>query len=283
MKNLIDEYRKSLKLFVTEEIFDIFIFRIIAFILIKAIYRLPITPNHLTLTSLIFGILCGYFIANENIGLAFMFLVVHNVLDCADGQLARIKKSGTLLGRFLDGFVDYIVFATIYIAILINTYSGIQTVAIAVISALSNILHSMIIDHMRYEFASYVQKGESFVYNELESIEQLYHKGKWSNKNLFKRFMLYMDLQYHKNQVSFKKLLASSFKNVDGNLYYKKNKKLMFLWMFIGPTTHIVAILFLLLIDEIKYYFWLNIIIFNIYMIVLLFFQRKNNRQFIKN
>ena len=37
-----------------------------------------------------------------------------NILDCADGQIARLKKNGTKVGRIVDGFIDYIVSTAVF-------------------------------------------------------------------------------------------------------------------------------------------------------------------------
>ena len=49
-----------------------------------------------------------------------MFYLLFNVLDCSDGQLARIKKNGTSVGRLLDGIADYIAAIAIYAGIAIG-------------------------------------------------------------------------------------------------------------------------------------------------------------------
>ena len=95
-----------------EEAIDLFFYRPIAFLLVKSIYRTNITPDHLTLGAIILGLTGGFFYAfglqqTSIIGAIFYILFV--ILDCSDGQLARLKKNGTKIGRLLDGIADYIV------------------------------------------------------------------------------------------------------------------------------------------------------------------------------
>ena len=51
-----------------------------------------------------------------------------NVFDCADGQLARLKKNGTRVGRIIDGLIDYVTavatFTGIGIALSFNPEFG---------------------------------------------------------------------------------------------------------------------------------------------------------------
>ena len=46
-------------------------------------------------------------------------LIIYDVFDCADGQLARLKGTGTITGRIVDGFADYIVVVLTYFGIRI--------------------------------------------------------------------------------------------------------------------------------------------------------------------
>lgn len=57
------EYKKSLKSIEVEEIFDLFFYRPLAFILVKIIYPTNITPNQLTIGAIIMGIIGGIFYA----------------------------------------------------------------------------------------------------------------------------------------------------------------------------------------------------------------------------
>ena len=118
--SLYTEYKKSLKMLEVEEVLDLIIFRPPAFLLVKLIYQTSITPNQITWVSLFFGIF-GAFLITFGTATAFILaaicFIIYNILDCSDGQLARLQSSGTLTGRIVDGFADYIVAVTSYLAI----------------------------------------------------------------------------------------------------------------------------------------------------------------------
>ncbi len=42
---------------------------------------------------------------------------LYNIIDCSDGQLARLKKNGTHTGRIIDGSADYITAAFVFIGL----------------------------------------------------------------------------------------------------------------------------------------------------------------------
>ena len=61
--SLYTEYRRSLKMPEVEEVLDLFLYRPLAFILVKSIYSTNITPNMLTLASIVVSIVAGCFYA----------------------------------------------------------------------------------------------------------------------------------------------------------------------------------------------------------------------------
>ena len=92
----------------------------LAFLLVKAIYSTNITPNQLTVISMVFGVIGGFFYSFGNHSafiIGAILVLLYNVVDCSDGQLARLKKNGTAVGRILDGIADYVVSVAVYFGI----------------------------------------------------------------------------------------------------------------------------------------------------------------------
>src|SRR5271169_1636711 len=111
---LIDEYKRSLKMPEAEEVFDLLLYRPVAFLFVKAAYCSPITPNQVTFLSMVAGLVAAWFFST---GSAALFYAVANILDCSDGQLARLQNSGTLMGRVVDGVADYISSVAIFLSL----------------------------------------------------------------------------------------------------------------------------------------------------------------------
>src|SRR3954467_7501845 len=111
------EYKKSLKMLEVEEYFDLFFYRPLAFLLVKTVYRTNITPNQLTIVAIFIGLACGIVYAQGPAywALGAICFALYNIVDCSDGQLARIKKNGTHAGRVVDGLADYISTAAAFI------------------------------------------------------------------------------------------------------------------------------------------------------------------------
>ena len=82
--------------------------------------RFGISANTVTFLSLLFGVGGSFFFYSRHplinfIGFVFEYIAL--VLDCSDGQVARLTHTGSQLGRFLDGTVDSLNFIAIYIVL----------------------------------------------------------------------------------------------------------------------------------------------------------------------
>ncbi len=66
------------------------------------------TPIHVTLLFGISGLISAYFILHKQYILSAFFLILKSGIDAADGELARLKKSPSYSGRFLDSVFDII-------------------------------------------------------------------------------------------------------------------------------------------------------------------------------
>jgi phosphatidylglycerophosphate synthase len=111
-----------------EEPIDFWLNRPLASILVKGLAPLPISPNQVTVLSGLVGLLSGVVIATSPIdnpwqvplGGAVLYLSI--LLDCADGQLARLRGESSMVGRFLDGVVDVVSIGGAYVGFAIFLY-----------------------------------------------------------------------------------------------------------------------------------------------------------------
>ena len=82
--------------------------------------RLGISANAVTLLSLFFGIGGSllFYTSNRWINLLGMALVLFSaILDCCDGQVARLTGTSSQLGRVLDGAADFLNYLAIYLVL----------------------------------------------------------------------------------------------------------------------------------------------------------------------
>ena len=127
-KQIFRDYKKSIKHAVFDETLTLYILRPIAFVFVKLLYPTSITPNQVSLMTIIVGTISGYFFSRGTvtsfvIGGSLYFLCM--VSDCVDGMIARLKNSGTAVGRIIDGFADYIVAISVYVGMAIGFEKGV--------------------------------------------------------------------------------------------------------------------------------------------------------------
>lgn len=66
------------------------------------------TPIHVTLLFGLSGLIAIYFIHTNHYILAGFFIILKSGIDAADGELARLKKTPSYSGRYLDSVFDII-------------------------------------------------------------------------------------------------------------------------------------------------------------------------------
>jgi len=95
-----------------EDPVNLWLHRPLAYGLVAAIYRTPITPNQITLLAMLCGFTAGalWFVGTPRLMLVGGALLwTSSILDGADGILARAKQLHSELGRALDGSADMLV------------------------------------------------------------------------------------------------------------------------------------------------------------------------------
>ena len=113
-------YKQSVKSDFSDERINVYVIRPVAGLLVKHLYRTPVTPNHLTIAATVVGLgaACLYALnMTVTTMLAGLTITLKDLLDSADGQLARAKNTYSRAGRFLDSISDFIVNLTVFAAI----------------------------------------------------------------------------------------------------------------------------------------------------------------------
>ena len=92
----------------------------VALALSRVFIRLGLHPNVVTMMSMTCGVCGGALFLPRNIWLNILgvFLqIMAAILDCCDGQVARLTDQRSQLGRVLDGVADGVNFAAVYLAL----------------------------------------------------------------------------------------------------------------------------------------------------------------------
>ena len=104
-------FRDSLKsdAYYADELINIYLLRPVASVIVWLLSPTPVTPNQLTLAAIVVGFAAAAAYAGGPIVLAALLVSAKDILDDADGQLARAKQMYSRRGRFLDSIGDFAV------------------------------------------------------------------------------------------------------------------------------------------------------------------------------
>ncbi|MBT6050176.1 MAG: CDP-alcohol phosphatidyltransferase family protein [Candidatus Scalindua sp.] len=131
-------------------IIDRYIIRKISRFITGLLIKTPVTPNLVTIISLILGIFSAAFFshgAHTYTIIAGVFYFVSTVFDQCDGEVARFKHMTSDFGKTFDIIVDSIVNATITIGVTIAIYetNGSSLTIIAGLLAMTGIVISLLL------------------------------------------------------------------------------------------------------------------------------------------
>lgn len=127
------EFNKSLKSLDTEDWFDRHIKRPFSFLIAWKLTPTEISPNMVTIISMFIGAGSTFFFAHSSYHyagvnglimnvIACLMLMFADVLDCVDGQLARLSGKRSKWGRILDGSAGYVWFIPLYLGLVYRFY-----------------------------------------------------------------------------------------------------------------------------------------------------------------
>jgi len=257
-----------------EEILDLIFYRPLAYVVVKILYRTNLTPNQITFIAIIWAVLGAVLFVKEYVILAGIFFILYDVFDCADGMVARLKKNGTPIGRVVDGFADYIATGAAYLAIgfgFANNSSDPRLYWILTIAAAaSNIFHAVSLDYYRNRYLDYAFDRKSLLGDDLSEHLKAYNElkqkpGNYFSKALYKIYFIYSKLQLKLTV----KQADSTDKIYDKKDFLERNKFILRLWTFIGPTTELTFFIVTAMTGTLEYYLWGMITFLNFYAVLL--------------
>jgi phosphatidylglycerophosphate synthase len=151
-----------------------------------------VTPDQVTYISIFIGLISAYIFSLGtpwSFFLAGILLELVLILDCVDGQLARVKKCASDWGRLLDGIAGYI----IYLAVLGGIMIGLDKYYIALILfGVVTILRGIAYDYCKLTFITIIQKGYD---GSDKEILDTYLKISKKNSILLKLYFYYLQVQ----------------------------------------------------------------------------------------
>lgn len=281
----------------TEEPIDIYFYRPIGYRWALFFQKIGVSPNTVTILSIFLGVAAGvcFYYSNIWITLLGIFLLVWaNSYDSADGQLARMTKQFSPVGRALDGFAGDLWFASIYIAICFRLFPvwGGWIWGMAVVAGFFHSKQASMADYYRNIHLLFLKgKSGSELDNSVELTEK-YNKQTFKN-NWFDKIYLFFYRSYTKGQESwtpsFQKMFAL-LKEKYGETYpdefrqefRQKSLPLMKYTNILSFNTRAIALFISALIGLPWIYFVFELTVLNILLIYMVRTHEKICKEFTK-
>lgn len=126
--------------------------------LVPLFARAGVTPNTVSLIGMGCGILagCAYhaYDASWCAVFGFFLMLCWHVMDGADGQLARLTKSYSELGKVLDGICDYVTFTAVYVGLTLTMSAklGVWVWGVVALSGIAHAVQSAVYEMQRQDY-----------------------------------------------------------------------------------------------------------------------------------
>lgn len=232
----------------TDEMLDAYVNRPLAAKLVALVAPVRwITPNTLTAVSAAMGTLAGIALVHAPAAAALL-LFGSMVVDCGDGQLARVRGGGTVLGRILDGYADYWVALCLHVGLVFAlvrsgvTFFGVALSPLAIFvvvlaAGVSQALHAGHFDFEKRRFWAYTG-----VVREPETPDT-YLRAAEENRGvarlLLRAFAMYVRAQQADGTDTLvREARATSSDPESAARYGREHAWLVRLWSLFGPTSH---------------------------------------------
>jgi len=169
-------YMSSVKSDVSDELINTYLLRPLAHQFVKVLFRTKVTPNQVTTASIIAGLFAAAFYAFGGLHyapLAGLLITLKDLLDSADGQLARAKHMYSRFGRFLDSVGDFGVNLVVFAAISLLLYLDTGWLPVFLFGALGFVGISLRVSYHVFYQTSYLHLRSAYQVNRVtEEIEK---------------------------------------------------------------------------------------------------------------
>lgn len=128
--------------------------RPLSFIVTYPLINMGVSANSVSVASIFVAMLaCGLLMFGNTFSTIGVFVFLFwDVLDCVDGNIARVKKTSSLKGEYMDAISGYTAPAFIYLAVGVAAYHepghlfwlGIWVIVLGAVASLSDLLSRII-------------------------------------------------------------------------------------------------------------------------------------------
>jgi phosphatidylglycerophosphate synthase len=251
-----------------EEIFDLLLCRPLAFIIAKPLSLTRVTPDHVSLFALFWAFVVAYFYWQgdyRSVVIGAMAYLFWNILDCVDGQLARMTKKSSPVGYVLDQAVDWFSAVLTFVGLthaVVARHPGEPwwwAVGIAAMVAMG--WECGVLEQRRHEWMERVYGSRKTIAEDLKKLDGLAAEWRAEGSHpLWRLVVRYYHFQRWLQRWSGQSAGVDetpTHTDEENRRYAKYHKKALRLAVWLGPTTHMMVTIVCSLLDRVELYFYL--------------------------
>ena len=278
----------------TEETLDIYFYRPCGYVLALLAKSMGLTPNVVTALGSLVGVVAGHLFFYNDLRAnltGISLLLFSEMIDSADGQLARMTQKVSTRGRILDGIGDNLKFISIYLHICLRIVIATQWWWIFVVAILSGISHSFQSAMADYYRTAYLFFTTNHGHNDHESsdnIVKVYTGLSWKENfwtKLYMRVYLNYTLQqesitrgFHALEVKAAEQFSDNIPAWFSDVYRAKNKPMIKYYNVLTTNTRMMVLILGILINLPWIYFAFELVVLNLLFSAVLSRQNAINK-----
>jgi phosphatidylglycerophosphate synthase len=275
--NIIYSYENSVKSSISDELINTYFLRPLAGKLVQRLFYTKITPNQLTLTAIFFGFLAAIFYLNDESYsnyLGALFIFIRNILDGADGQLARAKNLFTRSGRFLDSIGDFFVNIAIYLAISFSLYKANHELTISLLVILCLFFTTIRASYYVFYHTSYLHLQNSYETNRIT--EDITSKDLKEDKLTIylQKIFLFIYSWQDRLMIKIDDWCKGKNKNSEFDSKWYSDHIGLRISSFLGLGTELTILIICSISNSLSIYIYINLILINVIFILSIFYRR---------
>jgi phosphatidylglycerophosphate synthase len=261
-----------------EDPINLHVHRSLQLVLVRPLVATPITPNQVTLLSLLAGLGAAVSIARGQLVLGAGLLFSSAILDGVDGMIARLKKTASDTGHAFDGAADYAVNLATTVAaawhLSKTTVRPLLAFSLALVAHLAWAHHLMLYDFQAATFLRVLTRGKH-AGGDLARGKALLSRlqltrASWPVRAIVAGYVF----QLGNRQRFLERVLPEATREAryavdDPDAWIDRNRASMRLWAWLGNAPHMDGMVLAAMADRFDVYFLVRIFGFTTLAIVL--------------
>jgi phosphatidylglycerophosphate synthase len=279
-------YRETVKSDVSDELINTYLLRPIAGAIVRLLYATPVRPNHVTIAATFAGLAAAMVYTRgtaEAFVIAGLLVTIKDVLDSADGQLARAKKMYSRFGRFLDSIGDFVVNAAVFGAIGWTLYAASGRPSMIVLSVAGFLGISLRVSYHVYYQTRYLHLGQMYEGNRITEEVRLEDRAGDTATLILQQIFQFLYGWQDRLVLRLDRWSRSGLElEGTGSARWYGDHAALRLSSFLGPGTELLLLTLCSVAGRLGFYLWLNVGLMNGVLLAAWAYRRYNLRRALK-